>query len=168
MIGAAGLESFLLVLCILRKEDVTGSSRWRTFHKNKSKPFLQMLGHMDLGTLIEIAGELEWFPRAGIPETFTAVMSRSFGPEIVDRMVKILPPVLNVTQVAAGITKQARNWLHPARCIREMVELSDGLAVGTCLFLMLGISGLSEYTVTQRPARENAAFFGATELSENL
>lgn len=59
--GAAALESFLLMTCLLSKEAVMKLPKYAQLGADK-RAFLEFLDKMDLGKLLEIAKILHWFP----------------------------------------------------------------------------------------------------------
>jgi hypothetical protein len=61
VMGAATLETLLLVMCIMNETGVRSTNTWRNVLKGKGKPFLKVLGRADLEKVLQVGSELSWF-----------------------------------------------------------------------------------------------------------
>lgn len=154
VMGAAGLESLFLLMCLTQKDAVIKATMWEKYARGKTGSFLSALGKMNLEKLIGLGDEMNWFPKHGIPELFERNMKEHFGIEIAQKMVALLPSAHNLPVVAGSISRQSRNCLHPGKCLREEIDLSQGSGMTACLFMLLcfsafaeGLSGKSEKRV---------------------
>lgn len=144
VMGAAGLESLFLVMCLAQKDAVLRASTWKRFSKGKTGSFLTALGKMNLDKLIELGDEMNWFPKNGIPESFKRNMEQHFGSRITQEMVALLPGVDNLPVIAGSISRESRNYLHPEKCLREEIDLTQTSGITACLFMLLCFSAFAE------------------------
>jgi hypothetical protein len=124
--GAAMIESFLLLFCLLEQSAV---ERSRTFHSNKKKkhPYKEVLALWTLKDLIPLAEELQWIgPKTVEPELVKALvdayreMLPAAKPGLADhelnsalRSLEERPDV-----VLLSLMQSMRNLVHGGRCVR--------------------------------------------------
>lgn len=129
--GAAMIESFLLLFCLLEKASV---ERTRSFHSNKKKkqPYEEVLTRWTLKELIPLAEELEWIGSKAVePELVKALvdgyreMLPAAKPGLADnnlnaalRLLEERPDV-----VLLSLMQSMRNLVHGGRCVRLRKQL---------------------------------------------
>jgi hypothetical protein len=131
----------------MKEDQVRHTRAWRQFHKGKPRPFLKILGGMDLATLLEICDEMGWFSKNRIPQQFRNLLEQHFGRDTADKLYEFVP---RTGQLSAVTSRDARNRLHPAKCVREPFQLSevDGIYASVCMMLALTsfVEQLTDYT----------------------
>lgn len=160
IVGAAGLESLLTLMCLMKKEEVERTHTWQTICKRKPKPFFKTLTSTDLAKLVEVGRELNWFPRNGVPQLFTSILSQHIGIEATTKLVSLMPHTEDICSFAAEISRRTRDSLHAGRCLRENIELSLETGIAASVFMMLCLCGFSEVSMQTQPHRTSAALFG--------
>jgi len=142
IVGAATLEALLMALLVLRKDEVIASRVYLHKTSNGKRTLLEFLRHADLGGLIEIAQELDWFHCDGIPMSFEAQFLSQMVPTARAGLIKHLENIKDLGLEAARTAKHFRNLVHPGRCIRDKVDLKTEDGMTGCLFLLLAFSAL--------------------------
>jgi hypothetical protein len=142
VMGAATLETLLLLMCIMKEESVRTTRTWQLVLKGKGKPLLKVLGKADLEKLLQIGDELAWFSDADIPKLFMKNLIQHFGPDASRTFSELVPRMSG--RRAGDIARDARNKLHPAKLLREPFELSNTDGMVASLFLLLAFSSVVE------------------------
>ena len=151
IVGAATLEALLMALLVLKKEEVVASRAYLLKTSKRKQSLLEFLKHADLGGLLEIAQELNWFRCDGIPSAFHAQFLSQMAPSERDGLVRLLGSISDLGPEAARAARHFRNLVHPARCIRDKVELGSGDGMTGCLFLILAFSALVDNKLSPSP-----------------
>lgn len=141
IMGAATLETVLLLRCIFEEEHVCKTRAWQFCHKGKKMLFLKKLGKMDLATLLSIGEERSWFSQESVPEAFKVAMAEHFGPAVTAELCKLIP---QGGQLSAHVSHDFRNQVHPAKCSREAFALNDPTGMFASLCLMAAFSSFVE------------------------
>jgi hypothetical protein len=134
--GMATMETVLLMACISEKATVVTTKAWTSFHKKRKMSFRDRLMHVDMPKLLEIATELKWFPTDN--EYHTILENYGEWPE----GLKEFPEFLDTPAAMVANSLDIRNLVHPARCLREEVQLDDRmgmLALGSFYMSLLGL-----------------------------
>src|ERR1035438_2656294 len=148
VMGAAMLETLLLVMCIMNEGRVRSTNTWRNVLKGKVKPFLKVLGRADLEKVLQIGSELSWFSNADLPKLFQEHVVKHFGQEASSVICNAMPK--GGGRLPAAVARDARNKLHPAKSIREPFELSDSTGMVATLCLLLALSSVVQQNLDSR------------------
>jgi hypothetical protein len=147
VMGAATLETLLLVMCIMNETGVRSTNTWRNVLKGKGKPFLRVLGRADLEKVLQVGSELSWFSNADLPKLFQEHVVKHFGQEASTVICNAMP---KGGRLSADVARDARNRLHPAKSIREPFELSDSTGMLASLCLLLALSSVVQQNLDSR------------------
>jgi hypothetical protein len=134
--GMATMETVLLMACISEKATVVTTKAWTSFHKKRKVPFRDRLMHVDMGKLLEIATELKWFPTDTGYHTFL----ESYGewPEELEEFTEVLDTPASMIAKSVDIC----NLVHPARCLREELQIDDRTGMLALGFFYMSLLGL--------------------------
>ncbi len=145
--GAAILETVLLMASLRHKSEVVVTMTWQKIHKNEPpKPFAKMLGgnRIGLSALLHIAKELKWLPEEGIAPEFRAELAAKVGEEKVRLVADGIPGILGGTEIAAILSTSVRNVLHPGRSIREPLAEHRFMSAICTLLSLIAVGSVLE------------------------
>ena len=145
--GAAILETVLLIACLRHKSKVVATTTWQRIHKKEPpKPFSEMLSgnRIGLAALLHIARELKWLPKEGIAPEFRAELVAQVGEEKVRIVADGIPGILGGSEIAAILSTAVRNTLHPGRSIREPLAEHRFMSVLCTMLSLIAIGSIVE------------------------
>ena len=118
-IAACALEAALLAQVLYQEPAVTSLPKWGEIQKKYEGDYGRFVRALDLGKLLEIADQLDWFSNQGIPATFLGVMRRYADERTFEGIRQIFRGHENVGHICSRYLLETRNLLHPAVCLRE-------------------------------------------------
>jgi hypothetical protein len=119
IVGAATLETMLLMKAILEESRVLQTEAWQSSHKKAQIEFTDKLLKSDIRLLLAVAEELHWM--GDTSPIFAEQLALYLGPEVTRELFEHAPE----PREAARWAQQVRNMIHPERCIKEQFEPSD-------------------------------------------
>jgi hypothetical protein len=146
--GAAMIEAFLLLFCVLDEPAVKRAKSFHAFAK-KNKPYADLVAHWTLKELIPLSEELQWIG--------ATVVEKDLVTALVDGYYEMLPMARpGITQEEMGKLAEAlrkhpdvallllmqsmRNLVHAGRCIRLRKNLpSDDFSDWAKLIMVLTV-----------------------------
>lgn len=143
IVGCSVVECFLLLACIRDRDLVLQTRSWKTFatkQKKRGKLFAELLFWIDLGNLILIGNELGWFAPNSVPtvEFFASFAgSEEFLAEFPELRISPLDAVSHIHQF--------RNYLHPGKCVRNLVSLDERTARLNAGLVYVSLMGVLDF-----------------------
>lgn len=78
VMGAAMIEAFLLLLCLLNPDTVQGTRRYKDRIGKKSQDFESIIARFGMEDFIEISAELNWIPTALVSDEWKQSLPAAF------------------------------------------------------------------------------------------
>jgi hypothetical protein len=141
ILTASALESLLMQFCLTDKARVAEFTSWKALQKAKDKPFLETLQSksVTLDFLLKLAKDMAWFPSGPISDEFRLKVIENFDEtnrQQVLIFVNEFSSADELFQLMTKLSKDGRNLIHPAVCIREGSELAGSTGKSTVVFLI--------------------------------
>lgn len=95
---------------------------------------------MDLGNLLELACEMDWFASGPVPQALVDEVGRAE----IDGVLALLPQGSSAMEVAASMAKDIRNYLHPARCLRCAIDMNEQMLEAGAAFATIALLSFIE------------------------
>jgi hypothetical protein len=136
VMGAAALETVLLLACLKFRSDVVATKKWQKTKRGSVTGFSSALtsNRVGLAVLFDIAKELKWLPMSGMSPGFRAKLAAMVGEEKVVAIEGGIPDVVGVSWIAIILSAGVRNAVHPGRNIQ--LPLGDIRFVGALSTMM--------------------------------
>ncbi len=124
--GAAMIEAFLLLFCVLQQPAVERTESFRKFAKKKG-PYLTVIAHWTLRELIPLSEELQWIGATMVEKDLVAALIDGYyemlpavKPGITQEEMEGVVEVFRSRPDVALLTlmQSMRNLVHAGRCIR--------------------------------------------------
>jgi len=134
VMGAAMLEAFLLLLCMLNQESVKETHCYKGRIGKRAADFEQTICCFGFEDLVEISAELNWVPasliaadwKTALPETFIEIAKeRRPNMSKAERIRRSESLVVNPAYSLMLLLNMMRNRIHPGRWVRERHVLKD-------------------------------------------
>ena len=134
VMGAAMLEAFLLLLCMLNQESVKKTHCYKGRIGKRAADFEQTICSFGFEDLVEISAELNWVPasliaadwKTALPETFIEIVKeRRPNMSKAERIRRSESLVVNPAYSLMLLLNMMRNRIHPGRWVRERHVLKD-------------------------------------------
>jgi hypothetical protein len=138
VMGAAALETVLLLACLKYRSKVAATARWQKIDTGKSViGFSSRLAsnRVGLAVLFEIAKELEWLPLEGMSPRFRMKLAAMIGEEKIAAIEGGIPDVVGVSWILIILSTGVRNAVHPGRNIH--LPLGDIKFMGMLSTMMI-------------------------------
>ncbi len=139
IMGAATLETALMLKCLGEEEKVTNTRACKDFKKGKTLPFIPRLGHMDLDRLIKIGDQLSWFKKDGVPKMFREVMAAHLGEHSAETLSNFLP---HGGAQSADMARDFRDLIHPGRCLRKSERPDHASGILASAYVIVAFSAV--------------------------
>jgi hypothetical protein len=123
ILGCAGLEGLLILGCLGRKEHVLTSRAWHR-HAKKTRSYVGNVSHTDLGVLVAIGTELQWFKLETVPDI---VMSLLPGIDLKE-LTRLLNEASSASSLFPAYARIIRNHLHVGKCLRTKANLDTAFS----------------------------------------
>jgi len=133
--GAAMLEAFLLLLCMLNEAPVSATKRYKDRAGKKPNNFDGTICCLGLEDFVEISAELNWNPASLISDEWKKALPESYReiatqrcPNTSEARLAAQADSLIVVNPAYSLTfilNMMRNRMHPGRWVREGHELQN-------------------------------------------
>jgi len=156
IVGAAVLETVLLLVCLRYKSKVIATQKWQKIHKNEPpKPFSELLSgnRVGLAALLAIAEELFWFPN-GIPPGFRQEIVGMVGEDKVRNIENGIPGVIGISQLGVVLSTALRNALHPGRSIKRPMAEHQFMSAISILSCLIALGNILETLQNTSPTPE--------------
>ncbi len=144
VVAASALEATLLVKCLVHQAEVSSLPKCASLMKAHKGNFRAFARSMDLGKLLEIADQLSWFHRNGVPDSFVAVVQQHLDEQSMKGLLDIFRDQPDIGKLCSTHFRHYRNMVHPAVCLKtEQQPTEEGCQTATLLFL-IAFSALGE------------------------
>jgi hypothetical protein len=139
VMGAAMLEAFLILLCMLNPEGVKKTDCYKGRIGKRTADFERTICNLGFEELVEISAELNWVPaslisadwKAALPEAFIEIVKeRRPNMSRDERTRRSESLVINPAYSLMLLLNMMRNRIHPGRWVRERHVLKDENAFG--------------------------------------
>jgi hypothetical protein len=142
--GCSALESVQMIACIRDQDQVVATQAWKYFAKKYRRHgllFDDLLFWIDLGNLIQVGRELNWFPNTA---TVQNALSADEGWQ---EGLQKFPELDSTPSDAISKVHNLRNMLHPGKCLRESVTLTETTGPISLGLLYVALAGVLEFHV---------------------
>lgn len=158
VMGAAMLESFLLMLCLINQQEVEGTEAYKERAGDDRKTaFERKICSVGFETLIEISNELKWVPtslisddwKTALPQAYKEVMKeRPTNVSREDRESRAASIAENPAYSLMLLINMMRNNVHAGRWIKQGHELKSEEAFdGWAAALLVGAAHIRDCLV---------------------
>ena len=138
------MESFLLARCAMEKESVSLLPDFIALPPKVTNSYTTFLHSQDLGKVLKLAKQLGWLKVRKIPHHFDVFILQQLNPQTADGLRSLISNLHDIGDEAAEYAKQYRNFLHPAKCIRENTAINEESGLIGCFFILLAVSAYIE------------------------
>ena len=142
-VASSALESLLMSKCCFQEEDVRLLPAFQTLKPSQRSPFGRFVRSLDLGKLLKIADALRWFPEAGVSPSLISYLAPYLGQTVLSEFLQLFRYYDNVGQSCADRVREYRNLLHPAVCLKEGRQPSEGTGMIATMLFLVAFSSLS-------------------------
>jgi hypothetical protein len=144
VLGSAMLESMLIALVLLKKDEIKSSAAFGIKFSKTPEAVLEFIKRADLGSLLEVAQRLDWFRNDRIPSVFEGAFISRLESDAKVELRGILTGIPDLGVFASSQARRFRNLIHPGLCLREGIDLDSADAKLACLYLIFAFSTLIE------------------------
>ena len=139
VIGCSALEALLMMACLRDREAALQTKTWRSFAKRnrkRGKLFVELLPWVEIGTLLAIGEELDWFRDDDRVQRIFAEL------EYWEEALTEQPGLATKPLEAARQLIESRNLLHPGRIFRSKVRPTVESSKLSAALVYLSMSGI--------------------------
>lgn len=98
---------------------------------------------MDLGRLLEMAKELEWFRPGGVPILLTEMLAQHVDQDTLTALTVFFKDSPSAGNTSANLLRQYRNLLHPANCLKQDIRPTEDTGIRATFFCLVAYASLS-------------------------
>ena len=142
--AAAALEAMLLAKMFTHTHEVAQLASFKKLldkHQGDFGNFARK--EMDLGKLLDMAKELEWFLPGGVPSFLTEMLARYVGQDTLTALMVIFNGSPSAGCTSADLLRQYRNLLHPAYCLKQDIRPTKDTGIQATFFCLVAYASLS-------------------------
>jgi hypothetical protein len=143
-IAAAALEAMLLAKMFTNTEKVADLASFRKLlekHKGDFGSFARK--EMDLGRLLDMAKQLDWFRPGGIPDSLLGMLTQNIERETMTTLTAVFKDSPSAGYTSADLLRQYRNLLHPAFCLKQNIHPTQETGIRATFFCLVAYSSLN-------------------------
>jgi hypothetical protein len=143
-VAAAALEAMLLAKMFMNTDQVAHLASFKKLIDKHQGNFGSLARQdLNLGKLLDMAIELEWFRPGGVPSLLTQMLAQYVDQDTLTALTVIFKDSPSAGHTSAGLLRQYRNLLHPGYCLKQDIHPTKDTGIRATFFCLVAYASLS-------------------------